>query len=610
MTEGISKLTYALVAFVFGVLITVIISMFALQSDSKILISQSNYPVDTSLFDPGNSDNQKSPSSTQTVTFAQPDKTMSLDEMLHLSSGFDQSAALFVRLIDASEDEVLDLLDESMEIERSRGQDGILGVIFARLTAINPYTALERLNDVRSTQRRSIIREIFHEWAHSDVNSAMHATDKLPMSQRLYALEAILQTHDVVNETQREELIRKSGYGANYMRFSRVPIGGYPELDEDPAVAWEQLTEEPNNTASYNVLLDVAIDWVDRDGIEVLDQINDSLAHGRTRSLVLSGVVNSLSLDDPHTVLNYLQQLPQNSDTRTMTASVFGTWVDSNPEAAYSAASELDRTQSSFANRQSVLQYWGYYDPDAVLDIIDTLPRQLQSSSYMQVMGRITQESPERAARLIEGIDDESLQRRLNGQLASNWSSIDPAAAIEWIQSQPEDTISRSAFRTAAEHLAGSNPEEAFRLASRQSGDTGHSMEVAVMSVIARNDVDLAIDLLGQTRAESRVESATNIGENLVRHDPDRALRLGSTLKDDDRDKYFNSLVHQWAYRAPHSLMQKIDDLPSARVRSNAAKILLNNRGSRNFLSEDQRALLYNKLNEEDRKYIDRRKKR
>ena len=607
MTEGVSKLTYALVAFVFGALVTAAAFKFAVPANLNSVVIDTTTVGERSSYVPSVPEYQKSAREAPSKSIGQVEKAMSLDEMLQLSSDFDQTAALYVRLAGAEEEDVLDLLENSKSIDRISDRRGAQRIIFSRLAAINPKIALERLKDFRFTQKYGLIQAIFHEWSRSDLSSAAEAAKRLPASQKRYVLQIILSSRDDLDSAQREELIREfGGPQSEYLLAYTSSSSRLHDLDDDPAVAWQQLTSESNNNpAAFNSLMDVAVSWAERDGIDVLDQIGDSLTNLQQRSMVLSSVIQVLAYDDPQGVLTYLQRMPQNSDTQRMSSMVFSSWAEVDPTAAFSAAKELDRTNSSYQNRQAVLQHWASRDPEAVLKLVDSLPAELQVTSYRMAMMAVAQESPRRAADLIDSIEDSQVRRELVGQLANQWTISDPRGAIEWILSQPTDIQDSSALVNAVSHLAEGDPEEAFRLASRQSGRMREAMEVGVIRTLAARDVDRAIALLSRTRPEGRVEAAVEIGSQLVSYDTDRALRLASTLKDEQQDEYFNSLVRRWVYREPYTLIRTIGDLPSGDVQSNAAKMLLQQRGRRSSLTEEQHASLYSRLNENDKETID-----
>lgn len=605
MTEGISKLTYALVAFVLGGLISVVVSMYAYSSGFNVLVTSAHAAKDPSFSLPRSSEVGNLVSPNHARSRDQLNEPMSLSEMLQIRSEFDKAAALYGRLSGANRNEVLVLFEESKSIDDMEDRNAAQSIIFARLATIDPHEAMNRIKEVRASQARFATMAVFREWSQSNVQAALQAAEELPMSQRVVALDTILIS-GTLNEKERDSIMNQLGSGSGQVLMVDGMTAQSDELDEDPAVAWHQLTSEPQSrTDSTQNLINVAINWVERDGIDVLDQIREPVKSPRQRRAVLTSVIEVLSRDDPQSVLTYLQRLPQNNETRSMTRSVFHSWTDVDPQVAFAAAAELDRSLDSKSYREAVLQNWSYRDPYAVIGIVETLPDDLRVTTYQSAIYAVIQDSPVEAARLIDDLENDEMQRHMINQLASHWSRMDPQAAIEWIMAQPNDLVDSSVFRTVAGELADMDPEAAFRLASRQSGEYGLAMELGVIRTVANDDIDKAINLLARAREDARFESAIVIGEQLLRFDTDRALRLGNRLKKGERDEYANALVRRWFYSDPYSLVKKIDDLPSSDIQSNAAKLLLQQQGSRRYLSDEQYTTLYSRLNANDKQTID-----
>ena len=608
MSERISKLTWALVAFVFGALIVAVISQFGSTRQASQSVTQVMQAPDSLPSIPSNTDYQK-PSTRPSPDVHVIYKTItSLEEAINVPSKFGQNAALYSLLLDADETKLLEFLEESKSISHTPNRDAVQQIIFARYAVINPASALEGVKNFRITQQYTLTHTIFDEWSRSDMQGAIAAAKDLPMSQRQIAAQSILSARSDLDESMREEISRELG-GTRFSMFFDPAASGLDGLDEDPEVAWHQLTSESKGgPAAYNNLMNVAVMWAQRDGLQVLDKIRDSMGNTQQRQFVLSAVVAVLSRDDPRGVLAHLQQLPQNRETRQMASAVFNSWADMDPAAAFAGASEMDSTNATTTNRQAVLQTWASLDPEAVLGMLDTLPDDVRMTGYRSAMQGLIQQSPSRAAKMIDDIEDQQIRYSLMQQLASQWSQTDPEAALDWIMSQPEELREPNALSITIMHLAESDPEAAFRIASRQSGSSGERMQMSVFHAIARHNIDQALDMLGKINPNVRVEATAAVGTELVQQDPDRALRLRNTLEDDQQADYLNMLVHRWAYADPQSLVKRIDDLPSVKIQSNAAKVLLQQRRQMwgEGLTDDQFASLYNRLNETDRQAIDR----
>ena len=423
-------LVYALVAFIVGVVLTAIAFRFSPMADSNLsgISSPLRSGSDDTSYRP-----IVSPRSESIGTNSIDERLASivgaktLDDTLKLSSDFDQSVALFHRLAISDEAGVKKLLEESKSIGQTSQRDGAQQIIFARFASINPSEAVSYVSQFNPVQHRNLINVIFREWSRTDLDAAGEAATRLEsLAHRDMAILAILSSRDDLSQQKLRELAENLG-GTKLLNYvtsqsQARAIGSDPQSELSQAI---NSTEK--GVRSRENIQRIAYLWVQAEGTSVLWEINNLLTDYPDRSQIIRTLVYQFALTQPENVLSFLQELPQKKSAANLAAIVFQFWAQTDVQAAFASASDFDLADSTHIHREAVISTWASRDPQAVLDLVDSLPSELKNSSIEKALTSMVTKTPSKAISYIDDVADISLKRKLTSSVGKPMGSNESA---------------------------------------------------------------------------------------------------------------------------------------------------------------------------------------
>lgn len=355
------------------------------------------------------------------------------------------------------------------------------------------------------------------------------------------------------------------------------------------SVWYEMILDDRPNVAQLQDLMSVASLWIDESGLEVIQEISDSLTDSTVRNAVVKKLLHIATQNDPQNALQYALGL---SDPLRETAlsSVASAWADTNPIQALSYVSTIDSGSVRRQLLEKLVRSWAEHNPRTVLDEIELVPENLRNLGEREALLALARTAPEETVSLLNGISDPELELALTMELASNWSDLDLEAALEWAMA--EDVLAKDQVLTLIlGKLARKDPKLALQTALSQPNDNSlFGLELSVVSEVAAFDLELALEMLSQVREGlTKFFSYSVVGRALVHENQvDRVLDLALGLPEDERGAYYNRVVHEWAMSQPETLVDQLENLPSTEAKYEAAMGLVRRNVGTNVLTKTQ----------------------
>lgn len=362
-------------------------------------------------------------------------------------------------------------------------------------------------------------------------------------------------------------------------------------LDDRPLNAvWDELvTDEIPNVAQLADLVRVAKQWIDETGFELIQQINDSLTNPVVQNAVISSIVHYAAQTDAESALK--QALRLSGSVRDLALEAVAiSWVGQNPVQAIKAVSAIEDGSVRREMLELLVRAWAENYPKTVLEDLELVPENLRMLGEREALLALARTDPQGTAALLGNISDEDLKLALITAIASSWSDLDVYAALEWAMSE-DVNIKDRVLTLIIGKLATKDPEFALQTAlSQPVEDTLFGMELVVIGEVAAIDLELAVEMLSQVREGlTKFFSYATLGRHLVHNDDtDRAHSLVLGLPEDEREAYYNQIVHQWAASHPESLVEQLDNLPSTDNKYQAAMSLVRRNVGTNVLTKSQ----------------------
>ena len=441
-----------------------------------------------------------------------------------------------------------------------------------------------------------VVQSLFADWAQRDLEHAIQSAKTLDLDAKSNALVGILyaQTGEslaTLREIAKELNDEQLAENFFLQSFSTSEI-------DDPQTAWNEAVAlvEPDDFSHIDSLLNIGEQWYKKDGFSVLDEIRASTIGTDLINHTILQLLGRAAEERPEQALQYSLSLPgESAFPKISSRIVVYVWADSDPDAAYQAVSGIENKRLRENLQGSVISVWASNDPRYVLENLDTFPEDVQEDARADSISSIAETSPKEAAEVVLQYSGSFEGQMLARLVMSTWVIQDADAAIDWVFNGPVSEQHRYSWVShLTTFLVRTDPRRAFDLAVQQeiptdSGSALPGLEASVMDEIADHDLELALELLpGVREGITRSHAYSSIGKSYINAgDTSKAFNLGLELSDPNQAEYFQNISTRWARIDPAGLVESMEELPNAEIRSNIAKTVTSRWYRENF-TEDQ----------------------
>lgn len=483
-----------------------------------------------------------------------------------------------------SESEILDTLDRSTDeklIQSVRVREALQTALVERLVVNSPQQALTFARAQNSSHRSKWIQTIFSDWASSDLNAALVAARELEKSNQLVALQGIIEAREDLSLVRLQEigdtLNLKPQAVAHYINSLNT------ENIVDPKKRWYELVAvaEADNTAGHELVSRIALMWFQRDGINVLEEIQSSEAGDRFQGNSISQILESVAKEDPVQAFQYAKDIPQEGMFQMFppTFRVVSVWAREDPIAALEVLQDFEPEKMRERLQTTAINAWAEVNPRFLLENLDTIPTATKTTAVRGAFSSLARAAPIHAGDLVLQLEDPQLRADAARALVYQWSRADVQATTEWVQKYPKDeSVREQLLQTALEAMVSLDPKRAIKIASEQPIPEGRAigLEAGLISALAFRDVDAAIEFLPEAReGATRVVVYRSVGVSLVANgEPEKALSLVQELPDSAKPEFYRSIAFEWAKFDPPAVLSAMKVFPTAEIRSEVANEL------------------------------------
>lgn len=516
-------------------------------------------------------------------------RNQSLEGLLHDSSPFNRSRALYALLSNMGESQVIELFEQSTDAG-SRDKVQMQKVIIQRLTQLNPQRSLETIQKSNDKNKEELLSSLFKEWSHLNLEEAVSHARTMRLDEKYVALESILLERVDLPVEKRLQIGQQLGNEQHTLaliiqdRLSNSLIS--------PKDAWNEIVDELQDDSSYSwLLVNVATEWVMQSGLEVLDEISESITNPQTKRDVLRSVIHAITEADPKGTFASALKL-KSALYNSVVSIVIGTWARMDPRAALTATSQVGPSDLRRQLEESVVRGWSQLKPHDVLSELDSMPDYLRDSARMTLISVLARQAPSDAADLVAGLNSDTTKQSAAMSLVSSWLHIDHQATLDWVLNEPRvQDLKYQLLSTVLYGIVDKDPHLAMETALAQpTTENELGLETTVISLLTRTDFEKAIEFLPQVRdGRTKVAAFASVGGRYVLNgETDNAVNLAQQLPESDRSAYFQALVRVWAGSNPKGLLDSINQLPTTEIKSHAALVLATFNRQQRRLSDKQ----------------------
>jgi hypothetical protein len=324
--------------------------------------------------------------------------------------------------------------------------------------------ALKHLNDIADLNERTSARNtLLRRWASLDGQGALQFVSEMDEgAAKVQAMSTVASV--LVNSEPR--LLAQQASALSGSRSSRELVqalaNSWAQSDIQSALAWAN--QLPDGIGKRDALSIIRFQLAKQNPEETSGEISQ-LPAGDARNSLISNLAAQWGLSNPQSAINWANTLPEN-EKKLALSNLAGAWAQNDPLAAgtYVAHMPAGEAQSqatmsvvsSWANKNPdqtaawVLQFpegdlraqgirevvgiWTLSDSKSVQNWAEGLPdgptRDIALKSYVDSIGYW---SPDKAAAVIDLINDSQQRGESMETTTRFWGEIDPKSAYDWV---------------------------------------------------------------------------------------------------------------------------------------------------------------------------------
>ncbi len=557
-----------------------------------------------------------------------------IESLQALPSEFDRGEALYALSGRSDSAGLQKLAFDAGRIADPVWRERALSIVFFRMTEMDPKSALVMARSDNFQGTRNIEKRVWRTWARMDLMAAIEAVRALDDDQEYAAAQMIY-----------------SGVGGAYTADAMLVESelGVPPSRSNRAIYLRDLVDQsPEKALSHVLVLESEkhrfeqIEWIalalaneDLAGAETfadsiddvdlrrryLNEVYDRIARVHPEEAFEKRFVNrgsgalsdrekagfkKLVDTDLDRALRLMGAISDDANRAEMAKIVAIQYAKESPTLALEWA--RTESQSEFGSLvREVIASFATTDPELALTEAQRIEDGRDRSKLtLEIINAVLELSPEKAARSVDYIKNQSDRQRAAQTVARKWLEEDAIAAVDWLLgSDPEIqeevfsmgyivakldlddahvvvTSLPAKYRGAwangvAKRLASErSAEEAMQFVSQFAGEPGFDMQMAqLVSSIASEDSALAARWAERIpQGHARDAALSNVVAAEARRDPASAIQRLQQINDTDlRQVAAGDIVRRWYRSEPEAASQWLDTLPRGADRDN---IILN----------------------------------
>ena len=557
----------------------------------------------------------------------------SIAEIMALPSEFARAEALYTLSGRSGSAAVQALVFEADRIADDVERVSLQGILFSRLTEIDPQSALALARTDQFAAVKALERAVWSAWAREDLDDALFAAkaqisivDQKFAAQSLYVAFGYMG-NEITDRIEAElgiEPDRSTRAGFLYRLADKSPAEAIAYINEldDPTqqrkyVSWlaNYLSlSSPERALRFAPLFDDAAYTKYFERI-VTNNLASENPRDTIERLIASGsnlrrddefytAMRALAQSDAEAAKLYFSQIRSVEAKRRVGSAIAVEMARRDPEAALEWARENEDDEYPML-QLSVFRVMAAEDPQRAMQEVLALPNsEMKSRLVAQVIGKISEERPLEAVAFLDEIQNAQQKLQATQRLLHTWISRDADAAVEWVLGQDDEIVAdlmdvlqhdlvendidsairilprlgpaerdRLKLQIAQRLTTRASPAEAQNFIRQFEGEPGYDqLQAAVIGGIAKNDSYAAIQLAAQLPAGgARDRAYTTIIEEHAQANPSEAVRWLQSIDDlQFRGMAAGQIATAWEASDPAAASRWLSSLPAGLVRDSA----------------------------------------
>jgi hypothetical protein len=529
-----------------------------------------------------------------------------IEDTLALPGDFAQTEALYALAGRADSAAVQNLIFQANGIADPADRKAALGILFSRLTELDPRSALALSRAGEFRMERHIEAGVWHSWGRLDLNDALAGAAALdsPFDRNL-AAQALYAAYDYQGNDTTDYIEQTLGIPPNGSTRAAY-LFRLAERDPGEAIAAINAMAVPSRqqestaylgrhlgrlngvaaTRHADLFSDQALRQVFRHAVAAAaaeadpETVLDEMLAGRPgmeQTMEAHSALQALAARDIDKALGYLDRIA-NPQHRAMLASTIAQgFAEADPDRALAWAKENDR--GIYGGLVSgVLAAIASTQPEKAIGEAQQLPNAHQRQQALSMVAMtMSHRNPQQAVGLLDHIERPDDRRNVARNIASMWVQSDPDAALSWMLQQ--DGNERDTMLTMAAHmLAQSDLDSAMRWLPRldEKSQTLWRAQIASNLASQRSPAEALQFISRYEGSEDYPQLLTSAIHGLAETDVHAALQMADRVPEGlQRDGLYSGLIGTYAHQDPEQAATMLDSIANDSQRAQATSMLV-----------------------------------
>lgn len=524
-----------------------------------------------------------------------------VEQILALPSDFDQTEALYVIAGRSNSAQLQHLIDQANRVADASDRRAGLGILFARLSDIDPQSALAMAGRMPYAAEQSIEASVWRSWGRLDLAAALQAASELtPLSRKSRAAQAIYGAYGYAGNDITEHIEAVLGVKPG-RRVLSLYVQSLAAESAQSAIDYLNDMRPGNGQASVAWALG---DYLGRTLPMQAEGYVNMLKHVQARSSFERGIMRAIASVDPAALVeryladptsrkynaelgNALTQLAatdldqamryfdvaQSRQTRLIFGgSIIKALARDDPQRAIEWASQNDTSLEQNLYQQAILVVAEVH-PEVALEAANRMtdsPR--RSSIFAGIIGTMARSDPMLALGALEQLPAGRDKQQAAQTVLATWVQADAAAAVDWALSNRE-SYDADLLRSLSNVLIRQDPDAAILVLPRLDEQTANEWLLRIVSTLARTRSVAAAESFMRQHKNSPMYTQMQAAliPQVARSDLATAkIMADSMVSGHQRDNVYAQLVSQAARSNPQQARVWLESIESEQGRASA----------------------------------------
>lgn len=501
-----------------------------------------------------------------------------LASVLELDTASARRLALYELLEQEGEEQIAELLVQSLTMGTSNKLPSIQRLLFAALARLTPELSLELVWRSERSSWNEFFNIVLEEWASTDPQLAAQSSTELGEPWKSKAFRTIFRTRQDFSDAERLELAES--YGATSVLNELTVETQIDGVLDEPKAAFELILQADIPAFRKSEMTSRITDrWIEREGIDnirsMLSLVHETFFEEQYEQDQWRSVASKLAANDPK--LAWEQLLALSLDAQKMlNDEVFKVWVKLDPDSAINELNESEYMVKESEELRKLYATWAIAVWEQLPEKIDLVPESHRANMLIPaVRNLVPLVEPLALLDQLNQIRSVGVNTQNTLELFFFWlSAEDPVVALHLAKEYMDEE--HYAFSSILQRLAVVDVNMAMEFALQQPASS-RAEESVVQAILSQGWLDQGLELLPRIRAGTRARHLySQAGALLIENGRiAETVALAEKFAEENRPRYFVNVARSLVFKDINEFLPVLSEIPNEEHRAHVAEMIL-----------------------------------